>query len=886
MKRILALLLGLALVLGGIPVRAVDQETKETASYLLSSSVLEEAEPEENLSGGIVSEEEAGGMFSVDEDGIQGTWRVLAVPVRFQDEEEFVNDTPAGYGGMTLRELMELSYDGTDRSVGTYYDQVSFGAVSLEAVFLSGGTESVQLSRPRSYYEPMSLDNPGGYLRHVRKVKVYQPDGTYSGTVVYLPELACSRTDSNTDNHVWLERGELAGVCEHMEVRAVRQEDGRILVECRLKEGQQVHSWTDSVCYYAAAHEERLGELTGELYETVRTLAAEQGITDIDCVNFWFSGENGSWSDVLWPCQGYFTGTDASFYRADADRRYIQQFAGALLAEPVSAVTETGEAILLPATGTLTHELGHMLGFPDYYSYYNQNIGTMGTWSLMCIQSMVPQYIHTWAMYTYGKWLDEDNVKEITGEGYYTITTISGATQMEKEGGAMYTWYLDNPASDPDHPEQIVVEFRSARGAFEGSEEVQNYRAADGLILYSVDADAEAALAGNMTATGTDGRFGARLYWTVGAGKKGVLGYDLLSESARTLYDMIFSVLTDRAYPHYEDGAYTTDLGSRSYGSVDPSETENALISRRTGENSGIVINQPTTEPNGVQMTFWVDLDPPEVSAVREDGQAGERTVVLAFDEPVEAGAGLAALVSDTVAAWTEGNRLILTLTGWDQGGELTIPADTVQDSAGRTMEGDYTLTLAPAEGESPAPVTFSDVNRDHWAFEAVSEAAGAGIFQGVSADTFQPQGTLTRAMFVTVLGRLAGAEGIDGDTGFADVEEGSWYAPYVKWASELGIVTGVSEDCFDPQGAITREQMAVMLSRFLEVCEPGVLAQVSGLPFDDQTAVSSWAQEAVRTLASNGLMLGDGDSFDPQGLATRAEAAALVSRCLILVEG
>ena len=87
----------------------------------------------------------------------------------------------------------------------------------------------------------------------------------------------------------------------------------------------------------------------------------------------------------------------------------------------------------------------------------------------------------------------------------------------------------------------------------------------------------------------------------------------------------------------------------------------------------------------------------------------------------------------------------------------------------------------------------FTDVSKDHWAYDAITEAVAAGYFKGVSDTAFDPEGTLTRAMLVTVLARAAGAETDDNaSTGFSDVAAGTWYTGAVAWAAENGVVTPV----------------------------------------------------------------------------------------------
>ena len=113
----------------------------------------------------------------------------------------------------------------------------------------------------------------------------------------------------------------------------------------------------------------------------------------------------------------------------------------------------------------------------------------------------------------------------------------------------------------------------------------------------------------------------------------------------------------------------------------------------------------------------------------------------------------------------------------------------------------------------------FRDVGDGDWFRDAVDYVVSHGIFNGTSDSAFEPNGGMTRAMMVTVLGRVAQIDPDDysGGSGFTDVEPGSWYEPYVAWAVESGITLGVGEGLFAPNDPVTRAQMALFLMRLLD---------------------------------------------------------------------
>ena len=178
----------------------------------------------------------------------------------------------------------------------------------------------------------------------------------------------------------------------------------------------------------------------------------------------------------------------------------------------------------------------------------------------------------------------------------------------------------------------------------------------------------------------------------------------------------------------------------------------------------------------------------------------------------------------------------------------------------------------------TPALAAFDDVPGDQWYAEAVEWAEAEGIMNGVADGRFDPAGGVTRAMFVTILYRMAGSPAAP-ESGwgyaYADVDASQWYADAVYWAREEGVAGGVSDERFDPNGAITREMFVTMLYRYA-----GEPESSAALSFADAASVSLWAQDAVAWAAGLGVVSGrDGNIFDPAGGTTRAECAAMLMR-------
>ena len=191
---------------------------------------------------------------------------------------------------------------------------------------------------------------------------------------------------------------------------------------------------------------------------------------------------------------------------------------------------------------------------------------------------------------------------------------------------------------------------------------------------------------------------------------------------------------------------------------------------------------------------------------------------------------------------------------------------------------------LIPEDGREvyfrESPVDFTDI-RGHWAEKNVIWAAAHSLFNGVGNERFDPDGTMNRAMFVTVMYRIAGAPTVSGKCPFRDVEPGSWYENAVTWAAEQGIVKGISADQFDPKANVTREQMCAFVARFLRTF--GYTPELGAkMEFKDAASISSWAAEDVALCQRMGIVGGKpGGVFDPKASATRAENATVMKRMI-----
>ena len=173
---------------------------------------------------------------------------------------------------------------------------------------------------------------------------------------------------------------------------------------------------------------------------------------------------------------------------------------------------------------------------------------------------------------------------------------------------------------------------------------------------------------------------------------------------------------------------------------------------------------------------------------------------------------------------------------------------------------------------------SFKDVKSSDWYYSSVNYVADKGIMQGTSSTKFSPKASLTRAMGVTLLYRVAGSPSVSGvNIPFTDVKNGTWYTDAVIWAANEGVVKGTSTTTFTPDQEITREQMVAMLWRYAGEPEADEAALKD---FTDAATVSKYAKEAMAWAIETGLVSGmTKTTIAPKGTANRAQIATILMR-------
>jgi len=322
-------------------------------------------------------------------------------------------------------------------------------------------------------------------------------------------------------------------------------------------------------------------------------------------------------------------------------------------------------------------------------------------------------------------------------------------------------------------------------------------------------------------------------------------------------------------------GWFTAASGGTAVDTVYVFDTATTIFAQWTSTGGTTPPGGGTTTPNSINPTM----------------AAFDKTVGAANNKDI---AITLTVGSGSLSAIKNGTTTLVAGTDYTKSGNTY----TIKASYLTTLEtGTATLTFDMSSGVDPTikiTITesekadadgwvnpFIDVNEGHWFYNDVKYVHQNGLFAGTSATTFSPYMPMTRGMVVTVLGRLAGIDIADySGASFDDVNTAQWYAPYVKWAAEMGIVSGIGDNKFAPDIDISRQDLAVILYRYADKMGITLPEITTANTFDDETDISGYAKEAVATMQKAGIINGKpGNLFDAKGIATRAEVAAMLHR-------
>ena len=228
----------------------------------------------------------------------------------------------------------------------------------------------------------------------------------------------------------------------------------------------------------------------------------------------------------------------------------------------------------------------------------------------------------------------------------------------------------------------------------------------------------------------------------------------------------------------------------------------------------------------------------------------------------------------------------VISRYGFPYSGSL-VPGETVYESGKQGIPAQRVVIRARQSGGSapqePVPsrpaLPFDDVAPGDWYYNAVAYVFENGLMNGVADRIFDPDGTTTRAMLVTILHRLEGRPESSGEHVFDDVSPDVWYGTAVQWAASNGIVAGYGDGRFGPEDPLTREQFAVIMYRYagFKGYDTGKTADLSG--YSDASSISVWAEAAMKWANAEGMITGrEAAMLVPQGITTRAEAAKIIS--------
>ena len=337
----------------------------------------------------------------------------------------------------------------------------------------------------------------------------------------------------------------------------------------------------------------------------------------------------------------------------------------------------------------------------------------------------------------------------------------------------------------------------------------------------------------------------------------------------------------------------TVNLNGGSGGTTGGEYTAGEVVSINAGSKAGYRFAGWTAsgggtfaDPSSASTTFTMPAADTTITANWTAVPSGPSTYQVTIDSDITGG-----IVTASPRWAARGDTVYLTVTP-DEGYELSTlgVSDRNGDALDLDNEGSGVYSFTMPIGRVTVTATFdkavitlpfTDVSDGDWFYEPVCFVYENGLMTGTSATTFEPNTPLSRAMLVAILHRLEGSPAASGSD-FTDVANGDWYAEAVNWAASVGVVNGFDDGSFQPNTAITREQMAAILRNYAQYKGLDVSASGDLSAYSDAASVSSWAEDSVAWAVREGLLSGmTEDTLQPQGLSTRAQVAAVLQRYL-----
>ena len=383
--------------------------------------------------------------------------------------------------------------------------------------------------------------------------------------------------------------------------------------------------------------------------------------------------------------------------------------------------------------------------------------------------------------------------------------------------------------------------------------------------------------------------------WTGGTVSK-VDGWDVLTLDNRDVKEVTYKYDTGNARIGKVAFTLKTEVPAKYITiSFDPNGGTGTMKPMRVKAGVGYTLPECTfTPPEGKEFAGWLAVNgnvypaghdvfstyDQSLKATWKDKEVAE--VTISFDpnggtgtmQPMKVKSGEEFELPECTFTPPEGKEF----AGWLAANGTVYPAG---DIAFSTTDSVLKATWKDTT-EVDVTEMFTDVEKN-WAYPGIQYCVTHGIMGGMGDGTFAPTGTTTRAQIVQILYNLEGTPAVSGMTPFADLTA-NWYKPAILWAYQNNVVAGTSPTTFDPEGPVTREQIAVILTEYmynvLKMNRTWTPADLSTFP--DGAQVSGWAKEAMQDAVALGLINGtkapDGKVYlDPQGSAARQQVATIL---------